>query len=229
MQDQFHAWLYTSMPSADWTNHNTIFVCLSQRMPSYACAAAVVAGLALIYAVQSPRGTTWFRTTPQGSCIILAAVGSAACLLYTALIPYMTRHMRSKLPPSAAIKRMNLLGLVSPQTRPDHHIRHAAKLQLSAVLVCDHLWTFPYSIRPGFHHELGCMVVVSCPYLAAAVPACLCVHASLTLPCSIPQPLCLHFIQPFPLSCLFRSVPDPFPAAPSPSGVNLPSLAIAAG
>ncbi|KAL3131923.1 Na+/Pi symporter [Trebouxia sp. C0009 RCD-2024] len=81
------------------------------NMPMHACSSAVTAGLAVIYAVQSPRGTTWFHTTPQGSCIILAAVGSAMCILYTVLIPRMTRRMRNKLPSSVAIKRMNLLGL----------------------------------------------------------------------------------------------------------------------
>ncbi|KAL3163379.1 hypothetical protein ABBQ32_009765 [Trebouxia sp. C0010 RCD-2024] len=86
--------------------HNALW-----RMPWHACVTAVVAGLSLIYAIRSPRGTTWFYTSPQGSCIILAAVGSAVCLLYTALVPCMTLRMRNQLPPSAAIKRMNLLGL----------------------------------------------------------------------------------------------------------------------
>ena len=82
-------------------------------MPWHACRSSVLAGLTLIYAIESPRGTTWLHTTPQGTCVILTAVGSAACILYASLVPYMTRQLRNKLPANAAIKRMNLLGLVS--------------------------------------------------------------------------------------------------------------------
>ena len=81
-------------------------------MPWHACRVAALAGLTLIYAVESPRGTNWLHTTPQGTCIILAAVGSVACIVYASLVPYLTRQMRNKLPANAAIKRMNLLGLV---------------------------------------------------------------------------------------------------------------------
>ena len=139
---------------ADWSSeHDIICVFVVQRMPWHACICSAVAGLALIYAIQSPRGTTWFHTTPQGSCIILAAVGSAACLLYTVLIPCMTRHMRNKLPQSATIKRMNLLGLVRLPVLlddPDSSGRGAqlqgSKLRLLMVPPCDCIWHLLRSI-----------------------------------------------------------------------------------
>ena len=125
--------LPASMCSADWSSeHDIICVFVVQRMPWHACICSAVAGLALIYAIQSPRGTTWFHTTPQGSCIILAAVGSAACVLYTVLIPCMTRHM------------LGLVRLPVLLDDPDSSGRGAkfqgSKLRLLMLPPCDCIW-----------------------------------------------------------------------------------------
>ncbi len=79
-------------------------------LPPTASAVSVICGLMMIYAIGSPRGTTAFQTTPQGTCIILAALASLASILMCLGVPNMSRRHRSRKP--IPIKRMNLLGLV---------------------------------------------------------------------------------------------------------------------
>ena len=81
-------------------------------MPLCTSAACSMGVLMVIYAIGSPRGTTYLQTSPQGTIVIMAAVNIGICLLVTVLIPCLSRHMSKRRPAPNAIKRMNLLGLV---------------------------------------------------------------------------------------------------------------------
>ena len=84
--------------------------CYQQVLPLTASCVSVICGLMMIYAIGSPRGTTAFQTTPQGTCIILAALASLASIVMCLGVPNMSRRHRSRKP--IPIKRMNMLGLV---------------------------------------------------------------------------------------------------------------------
>ena len=90
--------------------HCLIWIICQQVLPLIASCVSVICGLMMIYAIGSPRGTTAFQTTPQGTCIILAALASLASILMCMGVPKMSRRHRSRKP--IPIKRMNLLGLV---------------------------------------------------------------------------------------------------------------------
>ncbi|KAL0049305.1 hypothetical protein WJX82_010880 [Trebouxia sp. C0006] len=95
-------WLFRS--SEHDPMHRVLWV-----LPLTASAVSVICGLMMIYAIGSPRGTTAFQTTPQGTCIILAALASLASIGMCLGVPNMSRRHRSRKP--IPIKRMNLLGL----------------------------------------------------------------------------------------------------------------------
>lgn len=86
-----------------------------QGLPMCLSVAASLGVLMMIYAIGSPVGTTAFETTPQGTCVIMTAVGIGACLIATMLVPFVSRRMSRRMPVPVPIKRMNLLGLVRNQ------------------------------------------------------------------------------------------------------------------
>ncbi|KAL0031297.1 hypothetical protein WJX79_001595 [Trebouxia sp. C0005] len=78
-------------------------------LPLVASTVSIICGLMVIYAIGSPRSTTAFQTTPQGTCIILAALASLANIVMCMGVSNMSRRHRSRKP--IPIKRMSLLGL----------------------------------------------------------------------------------------------------------------------
>ncbi len=86
--------------------------CDMQVLPAGACFAAVVLGLFIIEVVGSPLGRPLLTMPAQQIVIILAALGSGACVLMSLAIPRMTHRMSSRGPAMKVLKRMNLLGLV---------------------------------------------------------------------------------------------------------------------
>ena len=87
-----------------------------QVLPFGACTVSGVCGFLLMYNIGSPQGTHAFSTTPQGACIILSAVGSAACIGMCLGVPHVSRRWRLREP--APVKRMSRLGLVSHGMHP---------------------------------------------------------------------------------------------------------------
>ena len=85
-------------------------LCL-QTLPYCACLTSIECGWLLIYAIGSPSGTTAFKVSPQGACINLAVVGSAACIITCLASPHMSHHVKRRAP--VTMKRMSRLGLVS--------------------------------------------------------------------------------------------------------------------
>ena len=83
-----------------------------QLMPAAACFTAVVLGFFLIEVVGSPLGTEPLNMPAQEVVIVLAALGSLACILWSLAVPHARRQMMSRGPTIKALKRMNLLGLV---------------------------------------------------------------------------------------------------------------------
>lgn len=51
-----------------------------QVLPPAACLVAIKCSLLLMYAIGSPRGTNALDVTPQTACMLLAVVGSVACV-----------------------------------------------------------------------------------------------------------------------------------------------------
>lgn len=90
--------------------HCLIWIICQQVLPLVASTVSIICGLMVIYAIGSPRSTTAFQTTPQGTCIILAALASLANIVMCMGVSNMSRRHRSRKP--IPIKRMSLLGLV---------------------------------------------------------------------------------------------------------------------
>lgn len=86
-------------------------LCLKVQ-PVVAWGLCLTCGLMLMYAIGSPRGTTAFQTTPQGTFILLAATSSVACIAMCLAIPFMSQRLLRRRAP-VGIKRMSLVGLVS--------------------------------------------------------------------------------------------------------------------
>ena len=82
-----------------------------QVLPPTASLVAITCSLLLMYAIGSPRGTNAFDVTSQAACMLLAVVGSAACVSMCLGVPGMSRRRMRRAP--IAIRKMNLLGLVS--------------------------------------------------------------------------------------------------------------------
>lgn len=83
-----------------------------QAMPGIACGTAIIWGLQVFFALGSAQGLNFVTWAPQGTVILLAFIGSAACLLTCLAVPRMQRLMKTRGPSAMPLKRMNLLGLV---------------------------------------------------------------------------------------------------------------------
>lgn len=84
-----------------------------QVMPAGAWFVSVVLVLHLFFVIGSPRGTTAFAMSAQEVVVIVAAVGSGACIVMcTLVLPRMKHRLTSRGPTIIGLKRMNLLGLV---------------------------------------------------------------------------------------------------------------------
>ena len=86
--------------------------CCMQVLPIAAQWMTTSCGMLLMYGIGSPFDTRIFETTPQGACIILAAVGSAAAILMSLGVKSVSYRLRTVVAPRMAVKRMSLLGLV---------------------------------------------------------------------------------------------------------------------
>ncbi|KAL3161411.1 hypothetical protein ABBQ32_010301 [Trebouxia sp. C0010 RCD-2024] len=80
-------------------------------MPGIACGTAIIWGLQVFFALGSAQGLNFVTWAPQGTVILLAFIGSAACLLTCLAVPRMQRLMKTRGPSAMPLKRMNLLGL----------------------------------------------------------------------------------------------------------------------
>ncbi|DBA95223.1 TPA: Na+/Pi symporter, variant 2 [Trebouxia sp. C0006] len=85
--------------------HKTLWV-----QPVVAWGLCLTCGLMMMYTVGSPRGTTASQTTPQSTCILLAAASSVACIAVCLAMPFMSQRLLRRRAP-VAIKRMSLVGL----------------------------------------------------------------------------------------------------------------------
>ena len=86
-------------------------------MPAVGCFTAIVWVGQFFYAIGSSTGLQIVRCSPQEVVILLAAVGSGGCLLACLAVPRMMRQLKTRGPTIISIKRMNLLGLVTPPSR----------------------------------------------------------------------------------------------------------------
>ena len=103
----------THMPSRVLVTADGVGCCVClQVLPAGACFAAVVLGLFIIEVIGAPFNYTPFSMTAQKIVIILAALGSGACILTTLVLPHLTYRMTAKKPTMKGLKRMNYLGLV---------------------------------------------------------------------------------------------------------------------
>ncbi len=110
-----------------------------QVLPPAACLVAIKCSLLLMYAIGSPRGTNALDVTPQTACMLLAVVGSVACVSMCLGVPGMYCRRMCRAP--IAIRKMNLLGLVSTCT--SNQLYPCSTLQTQAFLLrlssCDHM------------------------------------------------------------------------------------------
>lgn len=95
---------------------------LLQRLPSIACLTTATYVAYILYVLAAPNGLKINTLSAQAILILLCTCGAGACILTTLFIPVVVSKFGSMAPREAQIKRMNLLGLVSPYRPQSLHL-----------------------------------------------------------------------------------------------------------